>query len=610
VITLCRCRLSFRARILVAALAAVLGWSTRTSLAQAPMPVAASAEAATDEFGYKVLVPIASLASSKTAESKTKSRIREYLLSSGNDLPNQQLFIESYYVRYLFPTFTQTTPDALKTLPERRNAFFRTELEICSNPVEHAFLVSLTLAQMQAIVQDSFHPVVKYNAMLIISSLNDQEVVRTGADKRVPEPMARALPVILAEFQKAGNRDDIKVAALIGLSRHLEWDPYRAEGVPPIPAPLRTQIIDELMTLAQAKDPPAGRDASGHLWFRRRAAEALGFACQAKLEPPVADALDKILRDANEPLSLRCTVATALGRLNYQAPAKLEVVGTAKELGYLALVACDTELNRIKTLRTTELEREARLSGQSQGGGSSSSPYGDPMGGGVSPSYDTPMGGGSGPPGMIPGSGGVGAGGAGTVTMHDPKGYRFEFVRRRIRQQLYCVQIGLTGGEDFAPGKATGTTTTTNQPEAKLPSRGMYTYAKPGEEKKYVSDVYAKVRDLASICENKAVDLASLEKELRKTMKGLETITKKLAPPAAPPAGVVDPATPVAVRAEPAALPDAPPAAVPRAAAPPAAAPPAAVPPAAAPPAAAPLPAAPAAAPPPPAAAPDAAPAP
>ena len=161
--------------------------------------------------------------------------------------------------------------------------------------------------------------------------------------------------------------------------------------------------------------------------------------------------LDKILRDANEPLSLRCTVATALGRLNYQAPAKLDTVGTAKELGYLALVACDSELNRIKTLRTTELEREARLSGQSQGGGSS--PYGDPMGAGGG-AYDMPMGGGSGPPGVIPGSGGYGSIGAGAPTVQDPKGYRFEFVRRRIRQQLYCVQMGLTGGEDFTPGKA------------------------------------------------------------------------------------------------------------------------------------------------------------
>ena len=581
--THCHLRFQFHSHILVAAAGAVVfGLWAGTSWAQAPAAAAASAEGATDELGYKVLVPIASLASNKQAESTAKSRIHGYLISPSNDLTDNQLYFDSYFVRYLFPSFTQTTPEALKTLPERRNAFFRTQVETCVNPVEHAHLVSITLAQMSDIVKDSFHPVVKYNAMLIISSLNDQEVVRAGADKRVPEPMARALPIIMAEFQKPENRDDIKVAALIGLSRHLEWDPYRAEGSAPIPAPLRTQIVDELLTLVQAKDPPAGRDAEGHLWFRRRAADALGFACQSKAEPPVADALDKILRDASEPLALRCTVATALGRVNYQAPVKLDTLGTAKELGYLALVACDTELNRIKSLRELETERAARQSGQVQGSGGGA--FGDPMGAGGA-GFDPPMGGGNTPPGVIPGAGGdfgFGAGGAGTPTVQDPKGYRFEYVRRRIRQQLYCVQFGLTGGEDFAPGKAPATAPP-GQQDGKLPSRGMNAFAKPGEEKKYVSDVYFKVRDLATVCETKATDLASLEKELRKTMKGLETITKKLAPPVVtPPPGAPLPEAPAVAKLPPAGEPVAAPAAASAPA--PAVAPPA---PAAAPPVAA-----------------------
>ena len=180
--THCHWRFSFRARILVASLATVLGLWTGTSLAQAPMPTTASAEVVTDELGYKMMVPIASLTSNKGAEATAKERIRKYLTSPANDLTDNQLYFDSYFVRYLFPSFTQTTPEALRTLPERRNAFFRTQVEICVNPVEHAHLVSITLAQMSAIVQDSFHPVVKYNAMLIISSLNDQEVVRAGAE--------------------------------------------------------------------------------------------------------------------------------------------------------------------------------------------------------------------------------------------------------------------------------------------------------------------------------------------------------------------------------------------------------------------------------------------
>ena len=43
-------------------------------------------------------------------------------------------------------------------------------------------------------------------------------------------------------------------------------------------------------------------------------------------------------------------VATALGRMSLQPPAKIDAVPTAKDLGYLALVACDAELTRAEVL--------------------------------------------------------------------------------------------------------------------------------------------------------------------------------------------------------------------------------------------------------------------
>jgi hypothetical protein len=590
-------RINLRSVLAAMALVVCSGFWASPGSAQAPAGRSRAPQAA-DESGYKVLVPTKTLAVDKGAEAKFRTLVQN-VLTGKLPLADNQTKFDSYYTWFSFPMMTQTTTEAFKDLPERRNRFFRTELEIATSPEAHAHLVDLTLGEMTLIVQDTYHPAVRYNAMLIISSLNDQEVVRVGADKRVPEPMARALPIILAEFQKAENSDAIKVAALIGLSRHLEWDPHRPAGSNPIPAPLRTQIVSELLALVQAKDPPPGRNAEGHMWFRRRAAEALGFACYSKLEPPVADAFDQILRDASEPLALRCTVATAVGRLNYQAPAKLNTMDTVKELGYLALVACDAELNRIKTMKETEADRADRLSGQARSfGGGADAAYG-PAGG-----ADASMGGGSRPPGMIAGGGpggGLGPPGFGGVddvfVPADPKGYRFEFARRRIRQQLYSVQFALTGGDEFDPNSKRPTTTTPPPAgqEVKLPPRGINAFAKPGDEKKYVSDVYAKVRDLANVCESKAVDLASLDKELRKVMKDLEKITKKLAPPAStvPPAATpAAGALPVAAAAPPAAA-GAVAAPMPPAAAPPAGAaePPAVAPAAAPPPAAAPAPA-------------------
>jgi hypothetical protein len=545
---------------------------------QEPAPVRAagsSAPVATDAAGYKVLVPFKRLAESKVEEGKVQNNVRAVLLNNENTLNEKGNVFNSYYLLFVFPMMTQTSEEALQGLPERRNKFFRTEVEICRNSEVHAHLVSLTLDQMSVIVQDTFHPAVRYNAMLIISSLNDQDAVRIGAEKKLPEPMARALPFILEQFRKPENSDAIKVAALIGLARHLEWDPHRPQDSQPIPAALRTQIINELLALAEAKDPPAGRNAEGHLWFRRRAVEALGLACYNKLEPPVKDALDKLLRDDKEPLPLRFAAATAVGRLNYQPPAAFDAKDTAKVLGYLALLACDSELNRVNGLKETDEERALRLSGQGGGsfGGAEAGGY-DPMGGAPAaggspmprPGAAPPMPGAAPPmPGGAGGGFGGGFGGGQPQMMAaDGKAYRFDLVRRRIRQQLYAVQFGLTGGDEFDPNRKPINGSAPEPTEEKLPPRGASAFAKAGPDKQYVVDVYKHVRKLAEIVELKAVDMPQMEKELRKNMKPLEAITKKLAVPAPPPAAGDIPAVPApaaAAVAPPAAKAPAPPAA-------------------------------------------------
>ena len=180
--------------------------------------------------------------------------------------------------------------------------------------------------------------------------------------------MARALPIILAEFQKPENGDAIKVAALIGLSRHLEWDPHRAAGSTPIPAALRTQIINELLALAQAKDPPAGATPKGICGSAAARSKLWAWRATPSSKPPVADAFDQILQGRNR------AACAALHRRHRAGPNELSSAcqaghgGTVKELGYLALVACDAELNRIKNLKETEEQRSARISGESRGG--------------------------------------------------------------------------------------------------------------------------------------------------------------------------------------------------------------------------------------------------
>jgi len=541
------------------ALAVCLG--LRVVLAQGPI-----ANEEVDANGFKYLVPHSfpgkTQIEAKKAANDLKNRISSMLFSP-EPLGEGRGYFERYYTLVYFPQLTQTSVEALKALPDERQRFFRNHLEYCKSNDAHQVLVAVTLQEMNRIVSENFHPAVRYNAMLIISGLNDKEVQRVQP-YAVPEPMVRALKVILDLYRacKGPEDDGIRLAALLGMSRHLEWEHYKNEGSPPAPIQpaLRKEIMDELFKLAQTKDPPPGRDAEGHLWFRRRAVEALGHSCSKNADPAVASALEGLLRDEKEPLSLRLTVAATIGRVSLQNPVAVDAKALSTEMGYLALVALDTELSRVSNLRKTEEEHFIRLSGQVPLEGEQpgvinprayapgSSPDGGPglrgLGGVPGPGSGA-YGRGPGMPGAMPGD--YGDPSAVDPLSLDPKGYRFAPVRKRLRYDLYCVQIGLLGGEDHAPPKnasappppmapkapMTPTTPAADKGPPPVP-RGLFAVAKAGPDKTYVDDVYAKVRKLADLVENRSSDLFQMDRDLRREMKNLEAITRKLAPPAAP----------------------------------------------------------------------------
>jgi hypothetical protein len=561
---------------------------TADALAQGPTVL-------TDAQGYKYLTPYVysdpsgdpTKVSKEMIRSETQKRITSAMsqirgILAGSPLDGRTAAqFDFYYNRMVFPRFTQTTDEALKELPKERDRLFR-DLEACSDAAVHRRLVNLVLTQMKDIVQDNYHPACRYNAMLTICLLNSVEPVRVGGDKKTPEPLIDALPFILEQFTK-GQNDAIRVAALLGLVRHLEWDNFRGAAPPYLPAigqPQRDEIVKQLLALATSKNPADGRDAAGHEWFRRRAIEGLTHASYRQVDPAIASALENLVKDETESLAIRCAAAAAIGKVAYVAPAKLEPVPTAKELGYLALVACDKELKRVENLNKDELDQLQRMGGVTGGLGSDGGAYsaggggiggpggvrgagptGSPDGGsgirgrggpGGSGSY--PGGSGRGGPSGYPGgrsgypggagsgSGDYGSGGAygsdsgygGYGAPADPKQYRFDVVRRRLRSQLYAVEVGL-GGPDVNTAKGSipkaGDGAAPAAPPG--PPRGVEAIARntPDEPAvKEISQLVAKLVETVESTDN--TDMASLEKELRKQMKPLEAKTRKLAAPA------------------------------------------------------------------------------
>ena len=354
-------------------------------LAQAPAAAPAAAgfpppgTLTEDESGYKYYAPY--INPKMTPKQAGEARISEgrgrtqvwQILGGGSPLNDNRAAFDFYYNKILFPSLTQTTDAGLTALPEERQKLFRDHLEKCTGDGVHQILKTMVYERMEAIVKDNFHPAVRYNAMLVISNLNDVEPVRVGANKTTPEPMMGALPFIIEQFTKPDNTDAIRVASLLGLVRHLEWDNFRGATAPFTPAIIPAQkaaIVKALLDLSQQKAPPAGRNEAGHEWFRRRAIEGLTHAGYYKVDAEVAAAMDALLKDETQSLAIRCAAATALGNMTYVAPVKLETTPTAKELGYLAPLACHKELTRVADLNKAEIERLTRLQSSSSGGGS------------------------------------------------------------------------------------------------------------------------------------------------------------------------------------------------------------------------------------------------
>jgi hypothetical protein len=563
-------RIGFRAAFAVlaaASLAPKLAHS-QAAPAVAPAPGTSPGNPAKDARGYTYLIPHVDLSKSpkeineaRAFEAKGKTFVRNALQNgiTSDRKSSFDLFFNTVYFPYFAPP-SDLIESGKADIAGERLRLLRDYLEVATNSEAHAYLANMVYTKMKGFIEGPCHPAVRYNAMLTISLLNDVEPSRLGNSKSVPEPMLSALPFIYEQFTKPENNDAIRVAALLGLVRHLEWDNFRGPVGAPTPAiagPLRTQIVKTLLDLAGQTTPPDGRDPAGHEWMRRRAIEGLTHAGYHQATPELIAAMDALVKNDKESLAIRTTAATAMGIMAYPASGKLELTPTAKELGFLALVACDKELARVTDLKTREEDQKKRLANPSGGGyamgggmgdGYSGDGYTDTgVGAGTYPgggSYDV---GAEGPGGMMmPGGmmpGGMGPGFA--AKPPDPKQYRFDYIRRKIRSQLYAVEVALGGPEvNLRP-----TSTLPGQEAAAQtgPKRGIEAIAAGQPDLEYIASVKKGVADLVRVVETTTTDFEDLEKDLRKKMKPLEAITRKLAE-----------ATPVAPVSEVPELPEAP----------------------------------------------------
>jgi len=329
-----------------------------------------------------------------------------------------------WYTQYLFASMTQ--PENFATLDIDRQKFLRQDVGFAKDQAVHDYLVkNLTLPQMTAIVRGNFHPAVRYNAMLIISKLNIVEVPTTG--QRVPPiPLLDALVVILDELQNEKQSDAVKLAAWVGVLRHVQLNRIKQQIPPNAVQIIRTTA----MKLLAEKAPSAGRSLSGHVWMQRRAIEVLTAVETPGAPGDVVSQIEAMAADSQAPLALRLTAARSLGRLPYGMGTKATPGGSATHLGALAAVICRTEMSRVAEEKKT---REQAAGGFSDGGF-------DDMG----MDDDLGMEGDEDPSGSAEmfDQGNTGGGNVGS-NLSDDQREELSYTKRILKYRLYYVLVGL-----------------------------------------------------------------------------------------------------------------------------------------------------------------------
>ena len=377
---------------------------------------------------YQTLAVHPALAGNTPQARQTRSRVvGEIRAMLRGELPledeaNRAKF-DGWYNQYLFASMTQ--PENFATLDIARQRFLRQDLGFAKNQAVHDYLLkNLTLPLMTKIVRENYHPAVRYNAMLIISHLNIVEVATTG--QRVPPiPLLDALVVILDELQDEKQSDAVKLAAWVGVLRHVQLNRIN----PQIPANAVQMIRSTASKLLAEKDPPAGRSLSGHVWMQRRAIEVLTSVETPGLPGDVISQIEAMAADNQAPMSLRLTAARSLGSLPYGAGTKATPGGSATHLGALAARICRTEMERVEQ----EKKAIAEATTGTGGGGFDDMMMGDEAGmegddgGGLAEMFDQEN----------TGGGNVGS------NLSDEQREELKYTKRMLRYRLYYVLVGL-----------------------------------------------------------------------------------------------------------------------------------------------------------------------
>lgn len=461
--------------------------------------------------------------------SQVRARINQHM-SMINDVMQGRTSIDDgrpqldqWFKGLVFPRMTQV--DQLGQLDQMRIDFFKryfVNVQFTSangNIGQHDYLVQMTFDEMQKIVQGNYHPAAQYNAILVIGRLNAREAVAPNGSRVVPRPLPTALGFLVNQLQAPNQKDAIRLGAWVGILRHVTLDRYQLPQ-DQIPANGKAIIQQIAVNLLQQKQPPASRSLAGHAWLQRRAMDVLavlGTDPNSQILPLIT----AYAGDDQSPISLRLTAARSLGYFQYGGGVQVDSVPAAQSLGALAALACRNEIDRVE-----EVKRKKRR-GEDYGGGAGGM-EGMMGAGGGGGGMAAMMGGGGdagggGLEGMFGGGGGAGGpGGSKTPALSAEEATSVQYTRRRLKYQLYLIQLGLVGSDGSQPTGLVAAGDAQQQAEVQKVAASISALLTILKEPEH--EVKPGSKPKGDPPETVSVD--DLLKEVRKEVRQLETLVK------------------------------------------------------------------------------------
>lgn len=390
----------------------------------------------------------------------------------------------------------------------------------------HAKLTADTLRFMTGVARENYHPVIRFNAILVIGDLNLTEYNSLSKEPAVPHP--DALAVLLTELENPDQPEAVKNGAILGIKRHVE------AGI--ADAAQKKKIAQTMLDLVRAIETPANRSPDGHRWLRSRAADVLADLGSRSLEAEdnqVLMAFQAMMTEKDSPWWMRLEAVSGLGALDYTGAQGVPYESIVQQMAEMWLEMIEEEGKEVPLSIALQAAASGGMSMGMPGGGM---PGGGMPGGGMpgGGSYD----GGGGEGGY--GAGGYAAGGAG---MTDAYG---NLIKPRKERLVMALKDGCAAIQAALRGPHV-----TGKPDPEKP-KGIAPAAAGSEKAKQLIDgLESRLKDFKVVLDEKVIEWQSRVTQLNVKAVEMKTWLAETVPPIVPPTDVKVPAaTPTAVTAD------------------------------------------------------------